>query len=829
MLTVVALMESTAVLTLAVLCLAFVGDRVRKRFWLKSVIFGVSFGSAGLIGMIAPVEIQPGFYVDARSVVMALSAAVSGPVSALITGVMLSAMRYYQGGEGVPGGIASLWSVAPAAVAMWAWLRYRGQQELSYRNVMLLATLTALAPLTIIYFFTWDKGLDLSLGIAQTVVPTNFFGVLVIGALIVGDVQRRWALNAHAEGRAQLQSIASNAPCVLFQFHLGEDAIARFLYVSEGATRILGISPEEVVSKPGTVGRMLSPAGLELFRQRVRESETNMLPWTVDLQFTVPDGRVLWMRVSAAPRLDANQQVIWDGSLIDVTEAKEVESMKTEFVSTVSHELRTPLTSIRGSLGLVAGGAAGELPEKARGLVNIAVSNCERLVRLINDILDIEKIESGRMPFDVHAQRLRPLIELAIESGNGYMPERNVSVVMDDHVPDAVVNVDADRLHQVMTNLLSNAVKFSHPDGTVTVRTARVRNGQVRISVRDRGTGIPDEFRSRVFGRFEQADGSGTKAQAGTGLGLNITKAIVERLGGAISFDSERGIGTIFYVDLPEVTGHRRNETSCEAPARVALHDHGNHVLVCEDDADVSAVLVSLLKEEGMECDVATDIAAASAFLREKRYMAMTLDIRLAGESGLTVFRELRSSNRHMNLPVIVISGYVDDARRTLNGAAIGIVDWLEKPIDMERLRAAIRKVKEIRENEKPSVLHVEDDEDVLHVMAMALGEDVDVTFARTFGEAREMLLDRMFDVVVLDLDLPDGWGADLLSVIPQQTAVVVFSASEIEGELAERVEGALIKTRMSEIAIADIVKNLTAERHALAGSEAVSRPEEVR
>ncbi|MEP0707531.1 MAG: ATP-binding protein [Parvibaculum sp.] len=827
MFTAIAMIESTAVIVLALLMLALVGNRLARSFWFGSIVYGVIFAAAGVISMASPVELQPGFYVDARSVVMALSGVIAGPVGVLVTGAALSVMRYSFGGEGVVGGIVSLWLAAIPAVLIWGWLRYRERRPVQYRHIVILAVTASVMPLVSIYIYTWERDAALSIHIAQAVVPTTFFGVVILGVLVVGDMQRRWALAAHAEGRAQLQAIAANAPSILFQFYLREDGIAQFVYVSEGARRMLGISPEEIIEKPGTIGRMLPSSGLTLFRERVRESARHMTPWTLDMEFTVPDGRAVWMRGAAAPRVGIEGRIVWDGSLVDITEQKQTESLKTEFVSTVSHELRTPLTSIRGSLGLVVGGAAGELPEKANGLIRIALSNCERLVRLINDILDIEKIESGRMNFDMTEQPLYPLVEGAVESGRGYLSDRNVTFSLEDGAPGAIVSVDADRMHQVMTNLLSNAVKFSPPGGEVSVRTRRTPNGILRISVRDRGPGIPEEFRSRVFGRFEQADGSDTRAQAGTGLGLNITKAIVERFDGRISFDSEPGIGTVFHVDLPEVAAPRGIDLSLLTGSTPAPRQCGERVLVVEDDEDTANILCNLLGQEGIECDIALDMASAKALLARNRYMAITLDIRLGVDSGLSLLQDLRNSGRQRP-PVIVISGYVDETRLSLNGSAVGIVDWLDKPVDVARLRAAVEKVRSLRHAVKPSILHIEDDEDVLQVMAMALGSDVEVAFARTFGEAREQLFDRTFDVVILDLDLPDGWGTDLLAFVPSTTAVIVFSASEIEGALAEKVEAALTKTRMSEIAIADIVRNITAEWHLPAVEERKTETGEV-
>jgi signal transduction histidine kinase len=236
--------------------------------------------------------------------------------------------------------------------------------------------------------------------------------------------------------------------------------------------------------------------------------------------------------------------------LTDITEFKRIDRMKSEFVSTVSHELRTPLTSIRGSLGLIAGGIAGRLPEAAASLVEIAKNNCERLIRLINDILDTETIESGKMRFDLQVVQLEPLIRQALASNEGFAAQHKVRFELRAPDQPTWVRTDADRLSQVVTNLLSNAVKFS-PAGAAVEVAIETREDRVRVEVRDHGSGIPEEFHTRIFQKFSQADSSDTRQSGGTGLGLNISKAIVERLGGSLGFTTDIGHGTMFFFELP--------------------------------------------------------------------------------------------------------------------------------------------------------------------------------------------------------------------------------------------------------------------------------------
>ncbi len=238
------------------------------------------------------------------------------------------------------------------------------------------------------------------------------------------------------------------------------------------------------------------------------------------------------------------------GVILDISARQRHERMKDEFVATVSHELRTPLTSIAGSLGLLSGGAGGLLPSAAMRLIRIAHGNSQRLVRLINDILDIEKIESGKLDFEFKRTGVKRLVEQAIDGNRAYADSFGIAVRLDPDAEEAMVNTDPDRLIQVLTNLLSNAIKFSPPDGEVLVSIAR-RQQDVRIGVRDHGDGVPDNFRMRIFEKFAQADGSDARRKGGTGLGLSIVKQIMVRLHGDVGFEPAPGGGTIFYVDLP--------------------------------------------------------------------------------------------------------------------------------------------------------------------------------------------------------------------------------------------------------------------------------------
>jgi signal transduction histidine kinase len=246
--------------------------------------------------------------------------------------------------------------------------------------------------------------------------------------------------------------------------------------------------------------------------------------------------------------VDTGKLRLFSAFVQDISRRKEMERMKNEFISTVSHELRTPMTAIYASLSLLESGVAGELAPDVQRLIGLSSKSCERLIRLINDVLDVEKIQSGLMQYDMQRQPLRPLVEQAIRDTEAFAGEMGVRF---DFAPgaDAQVLADADRIVQVSVNLLSNAAKFSPPQGTVDV-ALEVMDQVVRVTVTDRGAGVPQGFRERVFERFAQADGSDRRQKGGTGLGLNICRSIVQDHHGRIDFDSVPG-RTAFFFELP--------------------------------------------------------------------------------------------------------------------------------------------------------------------------------------------------------------------------------------------------------------------------------------
>ncbi|WP_372449318.1 PAS domain-containing sensor histidine kinase [Arsukibacterium indicum] len=263
------------------------------------------------------------------------------------------------------------------------------------------------------------------------------------------------------------------------------------------------------------------------------------------------DGSIRWVHELARllPQHENPDQILV-GSVQDVTERMQLQQMKDAFISTVSHELRTPLTAIKGALGLLNSGKLGQLPATMQKLMDVADSNCERLAHLINDLLDVEKLAAGKMPFNIQSLVVQAELQQAIDNLQPFASQQQVCIELQPLAERLMVQADSLRLQQVVTNLLSNAIKFSPPDTKVAVSVKR-QNDDVLFQITDYGSGIPAEFHGQIFQRFAQADGSNQRQSGGTGLGLAICKELVQQMGGSIGFNSTPGKGTTFYFALP--------------------------------------------------------------------------------------------------------------------------------------------------------------------------------------------------------------------------------------------------------------------------------------
>jgi PAS domain S-box-containing protein len=569
---------------------------------------------------------------------------------------------------------------------------------------------------------------------------------------------------------------------------------------NRAAARIFGYKPDEVMRRNI---RMLMPepyasAHDGYIERYVASGKSRVIGTVREIEGRRADGSIFPMEIALTETL-LGQGRLFVAAVRDVTDRRALERVKNEFVSTVSHELRTPLTSIAGALSLLAGGAAGNLPAKALSLVTIARSNCDRLTRLINDILDLERIEAGKMVFEFGAVALPALLERALDDNLEFARKFGVRLELAEIPPEAMLWADPHRLMQVLTNLISNAVKFSPADGVVTV-SATVADAMVRIAVEDRGRGIPEAFRDRIFQKFAQADTADNRQKGGTGLGLSIVKSIVERHGGSVSFQSDYGQGSVFTVELPR----RRPRLEDEAGDAVLAP----RVLICEDDPDVARILAWQLQQAGYGADRAATADAAIGLLAEQRYDAMTLDLRLPDADGLSLLRRVREDARHAGMPVIIVSAWLDSPAgqaATLEGEVLGVVDWLGKPVDQGRLLHALEMIP--KRAGRPRVLHVEDDPDIVRLVNFAVRDLADITAVSTVAEARKVLAQGTVDLMILDVGLIDGSGLALLDGDGPKPPTVLFSAQEVNPDRRDELVAVLVKSQTTLDQLSELIR----------------------
>jgi PAS domain S-box-containing protein len=375
--------------------------------------------------------------------------------------------------------------------------------------------------------------------VVLTTSPMSMGGVVAV----LRDITREHEYQQELSKLSVVASSTSNLVVIT-------DALGMIDWVNPAFEKRTGYTLGEVQGrKPGDVlqGPDTDPVAVDRLRAAIHERRSA----SEDLLNYTKTGEPYWVTVNLTPVLDAAGRLERFISVqADITERNRVERMKTEFVSTVSHELRTPLTAITGSLGLVNGGIAGALPEAAVRLLEIAASNGERLTVLINDLLDMESLVQGGIPIHSQVQPLMPIVDQAVADHQPYADRCEVRLALGEHCDKVVVDVEGRRLAQVLSNLLSNACKFAPAGSTVDV-SVRCAVGTARISITDRGPGVPESFRDSIFQKFSQADASDTRPLGGTGLGLAISKELVERMGGAIGYDSVEGHGATFFVDLP--------------------------------------------------------------------------------------------------------------------------------------------------------------------------------------------------------------------------------------------------------------------------------------
>ncbi len=488
------------------------------------------------------------------------------------------------------------------------------------------------------------------------------------------------------------------------------------------------------------------------------------------------DGSEVDVSMTASPikRLDGTVEGI---SVIarDITTRKELEKRISEFYSTVSHELRTPLTSIRGSLSLIDDEIVELNSEEAREMIKIAKSSSERLVRLINDILDLRKIESGKLELHLSETRAEDLVRLSLDSMQGMA--RQAGVTLTSNVEGTFdLSVDEDRIVQVLTNLLSNAIKYSKEGDSVLLSVIASDANLLRFSVIDEGPGIPMRDQHKLFGKFQQVDSSDTRPKEGTGLGLAISKAIVREHCGIIGVHSREGIGSTFWFELP--ARHAESRIASDFSVRTMLDLAKKTVLIVEDDIGLSHMLELRLIKEGFRTRAAHSVEQARQLLTSVMPDVVLMDLILPDGTGLDLIAEMRENSGTSAIPVILVTG---KQRDDLSCPLPIVFDWFQKPFEAERLVGCVNRACAAVTGQ--TILVVEDDADTRAVMIAQL-QKLAVRCIEADSAEAAISLARLVkpDVIILDVGLPDRSGFEVVDELRElkTCALVVYTALDL-------------------------------------------------
>lgn len=564
----------------------------------------------------------------------------------------------------------------------------------------------------------------------------------------------------------------------------GLDLQGKITFVNPAAAKSLGYQVEELIGQSYHIilphsnldGTPYSLTGSPIYAS-LRDGSVHQV--TSEL-FRRKNGSSFPVEYVSNPIREQNAIVGAVVTFKDITDRQQVERMKDEFISVVSHELRTPLTSIHGSLGMLASGLLDPACERGKRLLEIAIDSTDRLVRLINDILDIERIESGKVEMAKQACDAADLMTHAADVMQS-MAERsgvNLSVL----TVSAQLWADPDRIIQTLTNLLSNAIKFSSQGNTVWL-TAQNQGEWILFQVEDRGRGIPADKLESIFERFQQVDSSDSRNHEGTGLGLAICRSIIQQHGGRIGVESKLGEGSSFYFTLPilKEPGQSTRDAALSGPL----------VLICDDDPSTVTLLQTLLEQQKYRVITVSSGQEAVEQATASRPDVILLDLLMPGMNGWETMAALKQRLDTKDIPII-ISSFLSPEKSAF--PATGFVDWMVKPLDEASLFRSLKQVV-ASSHQRVRVLVVEDDSDLAQVLiTLFKHHEIEVYHAQTGREAIRLSQQVNPDLLILDLILPDRDGFEVVEWLSQHNCLhslplVVYSAKDLDDTEQNRLK----------------------------------------
>ncbi len=661
--------------------------------------------------------------------------------------------------------------------------------------------------------------------IPRTLVVFSALALAILGALAwVVVLQRR---EAEHRSRTQLLDLTANLPGAVFQFQKmisqPDDAsravpIGKFLFISDGLESLCGRTAQEVMENAQLLLESVHLEDARAVKGELRRSlQTDT---TFSCIYRVQQGTALrWLSTTAVPQVQESGDLVWNGVIMDVTAVKEAEiklaryaeelavtaeraetaaKAKSEFLATMSHEIRTPMNGVIGMTGLLL---ETPLSEEQRELAETIRSSGDALLCIINDVLDFSKIEAGKLDLESHPFELRSLLEESLDlvAGMAHRKKLEICAVVEDGVSPCVFG-DPTRLRQILLNLLSNAIKFTEAGEVILSAQQEEQSGEtclVRFAVRDTGIGMTEEIQARLFQSFSQADSSTTRRYGGTGLGLVISKRLVNLMGGEIGVESAAGAGSTFWFTIPL----KRVEN---VPAAASLESlRGKRVLVVDDNRTSRSILEKQLGHAGMSVTVSASGADAIARLEEAAGRGLpfdlgVLDLHMPSMNGLMLTSEIRARLALRDMTLVILASDRDREEAAL-ASQMGVSAFLVKPVRQATLLKAITQM--FGEGVTPAqaveagqlklrgrVLVAEDNPTNQKVIVMRLtrlGCVVDV--ANDGLEAVDACSSNSYDLILMDCQMPVMDGFQATRAIREQGSrrvpIIALTANAMEGE----------------------------------------------
>ncbi|MBD3884654.1 PAS domain S-box protein [Phormidium tenue FACHB-886] len=588
------------------------------------------------------------------------------------------------------------------------------------------------------------------------------------------------------------------------------DTQGRYVRVNPAYADMLGYQPEELLGmKWQKTVYSDDVATMEVaYQQMLQVGKVEIEARAIRKDGTAFDKQIVMVKIY-------NQQQRFSGSYCfvkDISERREVERLKDEFISVVSHELRTPLTSISAALDLLAEGVLQNQPEEAQQMLSIAANNTDRLVRLINDILDIERIESGKVVMTKQVCNAAELMNQSIEAIQDIAERSEISLSVS---PLSVqLWADPDRIIQVLTNLLSNAIKFSPSGSTIQLSAELVRSEELEadgiknpenqqsthillFKVADQGRGIPSDKLESIFERFQQVDASDSRRKGGTGLGLAICRSLLQQHEGQIWVESTLGVGSTFYFTLPLLNALENaplpildSELLNDSALDLEPEARSSLILTCDDDASIRQVVRAMLERQGYQVLAVASGQEAIEQAVAHHPDAILLNLMMPSMNGWETLAVLKQHPETQTIPVIILSGLLPDAREA---PYAGISNWVVKPPEPKVLRQALERALD-NHNQPLKVLLIEDDIDLAQVLTALISRHQIETFhAQTGRDAIQLSQQVIPDLLVLDLGLPADDGFAVVDWLRQhnklcRVPLVIYTARDLNDHERERL-----------------------------------------